>query len=114
MSEHFPTVETNRPGGFASCFPVPDTRAALEHYEDLSSIVMANQEVPKWAWIRLGKAEIHLYLKEDHDPARAAAADLMVLDCEALERQVAAHRNGLFTAGLERILDGLVPTRPAR
>jgi hypothetical protein len=47
----------------------------------------------EWAWIRFGNAEIHLYLKEDHDPARtAAAADLSVLDCEALERQWSATR----------------------
>jgi hypothetical protein len=42
-------------------------------------------------WVRFESAEIHLYLKEDHDPARtAAAADLAVVDCEALEQQWSA------------------------
>jgi hypothetical protein len=66
-------------------------RAALAHYEQLGFIVMPYEEGTAWSWIRFGNAEIHLYLKENHDPARtAAAADLTVLDCEALERQWSA------------------------
>ena len=37
-----------------------------------------------------GTAELHLYLKKDHDPARTAAADLTVDDCEALAQQWSA------------------------
>lgn len=37
---------------------------------------------------RFGTAELHLYLKRDHDPARtAAAADHSVADCDAPARQ---------------------------
>jgi hypothetical protein len=72
--------------GFCPCFPVTDMRAALEHYERLGFAVMRYEEGAHWAWARFGSAEIHLYLKQDHDPARtAAAADLAVEDCEALE-----------------------------
>jgi hypothetical protein len=93
MSEHFPPAEPNKQAGFAPCFPVTDMRAALEHYKELGFNVMLYAEVAKWAWVRFGNAEIHLYLKEDHDPARtAAAADLSVLDCETLERQWSATR----------------------
>jgi len=36
-------------------------------------------------WARFENAEIHLYVKEDHDPGRTAAcADLTVVDCEAV------------------------------
>jgi hypothetical protein len=91
VSEHFAPVEPNTQAGFAPCFPVTDMRAALAHYEKLGFVVMPFEEGTKWAWIRFGNAEIHLYLKEDHDPARsAAAADLTVLDCDALERQWSA------------------------
>jgi hypothetical protein len=71
---------------FAPCFPVTDMRAALAHYEQLGFEVMPWEVGAEWAWVRLGAAELHLYLKPDHDPARtAAAADLAVEDCEALE-----------------------------
>jgi hypothetical protein len=44
-----------------------------------------------WGWARFENAEIHLYVKEDHDPARtAASADLTVVDCDALEGQWSA------------------------
>jgi hypothetical protein len=91
VTDHFPPVETDKQAGFAPCFPATDMRAALAHYEQLGFIVMPYEEGRAWSWIRFGNAEIHLYLKEDHDPARtAAAADLTVLDCEALERQWSA------------------------
>lgn len=77
--------------GFAPCFPVTNMRAALEHYEELGFDVMPYEEGAEWAWVRFGNAEIHLYLKADHDPKRtAAAADLSVVDCEALQRQWSA------------------------
>jgi hypothetical protein len=78
MSEHFAPAEPNKQAGFAPCFPVTDMSAALEHYEELGFIVMPYEQGAQWAWVRFGNAEIHLYLKEDHDPARtAAAADLL-------------------------------------
>ncbi len=80
MNERRPTA------GFSPCFPVGDMRAALAHYEQLGFEVMAWAEGTEWAWARFGAAELHLYLKRDHDPARtAAAADLAVEDCDALE-----------------------------
>jgi hypothetical protein len=91
VSEHFAPVQPDAQAGFAPCFPVRDLRAALAHYEELGFIVMPYEAGAAWAWIRFGNAEIHLYLKEDHDPARtAAAADLAVVDCDALERQWSA------------------------
>jgi hypothetical protein len=70
MSEHFRPVEPATQAGF---------------------VVMPYTGGAEWAWIRFGNAEIHLYVKEDHDPARtAAAADLNVVDCDALERQWSA------------------------
>jgi hypothetical protein len=88
VSEHFAPVKANTQAGFAPCFPVTDMAAALAHYEQLGFVVMPYVDGAQWAWIRFGNAEIHLYLKVDHDPSRtAAAADLSVLDCEALERQ---------------------------
>jgi hypothetical protein len=75
-------------GGFSPCFPVTDMRVALAHYEQLGFAVMPDAEASEWAWVRFGPAELHLYLKRDHDPARtAAAADLSVADCDALARQ---------------------------
>jgi len=72
--------------GFSPCFPVKDMRAALAHYQQLGFEVMPFYEGADWAWARFGAAELHLYLKRDHDPARtAAAADLAVEDCDALE-----------------------------
>ena len=78
-------------GGFSPCFPVTDMRVALAHYEQLGFAVMPDAEASGWAWARFGPAELHLYLKEDHDPARtAAAADLSVADCDALARRWSA------------------------
>ena len=75
-------------GGFSPCFPVTDMRVALEHYERLGFAVMPYAEGTAWAWARFGLAELRLYLKQDHDPARtAAAADLSVEDCDALARE---------------------------
>jgi hypothetical protein len=74
------------PTGFAPCFPVTDMRATLQHYRKLGFDVMEYVDGAEWAWARFGVAEIHLFLKRDHDPARtAAAADLLVEDCDALE-----------------------------
>jgi hypothetical protein len=83
----------HRAAGFCPCFPVTDMRAALAHYEQLGFEVMRYEDGAEWAWAwaRFGTAELHLYLKKDHDPARtAAAADLTVKDCDALERQWSA------------------------
>jgi len=78
----------DRATGFCPCFPVTDMRAALAHYEQLGFEVMRYEEGAEWGWARFGTAELHLYLKDDHDPARtAAAADLDVEDCETLARQ---------------------------
>ena len=77
--------------GFSPCFPVADMRATLAHYEQLGFEVMPYEQATEWAWARFGTAELHLYLKKDHDPARtAAAADLSVADCDALARQWSA------------------------
>lgn len=62
-----------RPGaisGFAPCFPVRDMRAALAHYERLGFEVMPYTEGITWAWTRLGPAELHLFVKDEHDPGR--------------------------------------------
>jgi len=65
--------------------------AALAHYRQLGFEVMPGAERAEWAWARLGTAELHLFLKKDHDPARtAAAADLPVEDCDALSQQWSA------------------------
>ncbi len=62
-------------------------QAALEHYERLGFDVMPFTDGMAWAWVRFGAAEIHLFLKKDHDPSTtAAAADLMVDDVDKLER----------------------------
>jgi uncharacterized glyoxalase superfamily protein PhnB len=54
-------------------------RAALAHYEQLGFEVMPYTEGITWAWARLGPAELHLFVKDNHDPATtAAAADLQV------------------------------------
>jgi uncharacterized protein len=77
--------------GFAPCFPTRDMHASLTHYQQLGFTVMPYTTGAEWGWARIGNAEIHLYLKADHDPARtAAAADLTVPDCDALERQLSA------------------------
>jgi uncharacterized glyoxalase superfamily protein PhnB len=62
-------------------------RAALAHYEQLGFEVMPYAEGTTWAWARLGTAELHLFVKDDHDPATtAAAADLRVDDADAFHR----------------------------
>jgi len=69
--------------GFAPCFPVRDMRAALVHYEQLGFQVMPYTHGTTWAWAKLGPAELHLFVKDDHDPATtAAAADLKVADAD--------------------------------
>lgn len=73
--------------GFAPCFPVRDVQAALAHYERLGFDVMPFEDGTGWAWVRFGAAELHLFLKKDHDPSTtAAAADLLVDDVDELER----------------------------
>jgi hypothetical protein len=54
-------------------------RAALIHYDQLGFEVMPYSAGMTWAWARLGPAELHLFVEDDHDPATtAAAADLQV------------------------------------
>ena len=78
--------------GFAPCFPVRDVQAALAHYERLGFDVMPFEDGMEWAWVRFGAAELHLFLKRDHDPnTTAAAADLMVDDVDELERGLERH-----------------------
>jgi len=85
--------------GFAPCFPVRDVRAALAHYERLGFDVMPYAAGTRWAWARLGAAELHLFQKDDHDPATtAAAADLAVGDADDFERTLSA-------TGVERTSD---------
>jgi len=73
--------------GFAPCFPVRDLWAALAHYERLGFEGMTYTQGMTWAWARLGTAELHLFVKDDHDPATtAAAADLQVSDVDELHR----------------------------
>ena len=85
--------------GFAPCFPVQDVRAALAHYERLGFDVMPYAAGTRWAWARLGAAELHLFQKDDHDPATtAAAADLAVGDADDFERTLSA-------TGVERTSD---------
>jgi hypothetical protein len=88
MSDQLAANDYDRAAGFRPCFPVTDMRASLAHYEQLGFEVMPYEEGAEWGWARFGTAELHLYLKKDHDPARtAAAADLSVDDCEAVARQ---------------------------
>jgi hypothetical protein len=62
-------------------------RAALAHYERLGFGVMPYTQGMTWAWARLGAAELHLFVKVDHDPATtAAAADLQVEDVGEFHR----------------------------
>jgi predicted enzyme related to lactoylglutathione lyase len=82
---------TTRAAGFAPCFPVRDIRAALAHYGQLGFEVMPYTAGMAWAWARLGAAELHLFVKDDHDPATtAAAADLAVADADEFERVLQA------------------------
>jgi uncharacterized glyoxalase superfamily protein PhnB len=72
--------------GFGPCFPVRNMQAALAHYEQLGFEVMPYTHGMTWAWARLGTAELHLFVKDDHDPATtAAAADLQVENADELE-----------------------------
>jgi hypothetical protein len=81
------TIGPRATGGFAPCFPVRDMRAALAHYERLGFKVMPYAEGITWAWARLGPAELHLFVKDDHDPATtAAAADLQVENADEFGR----------------------------
>ena len=45
-----------------------------------------------WAGARLGSAELHLFIKDDHNPATttAAAADIEVDDAGEIERELRA------------------------
>jgi hypothetical protein len=87
-------MDTGGPGtgtisarGFAPCFPVRDIRAALAHYQQLGFAVMPYAQGMTWAWARLGTAELHLFVKDNHDPATtAAAADLEVDDADEFGR----------------------------
>jgi uncharacterized glyoxalase superfamily protein PhnB len=85
------SVSGTSTAGFAPCFPVRDIRAALAHYEQLGFDVMPHTDGIGWAWVRLGAAELHLFVKDDHDPATtAAAADLAVDDADEFERALRA------------------------
>jgi hypothetical protein len=79
------------PTGFAPCFPVRDLQAALAHYAQLGFEVMPYADGMTWAWARLGPAELHLFVKDNHDPAStAAAADLQVADADEFGRLLRA------------------------
>src|SRR5215472_15223814 len=56
--------------GFAPCFPVRDIQAALAHYRQLGFDVMPCTEETGWAWVRLGTAELHLFVKTTTTPRR--------------------------------------------
>jgi hypothetical protein len=85
------SVSGTRTAGFAPCFPVRDVQAALAHYEQLGFDVMPYTDGMGWAWVRLGAAELHLFKKDDHDPATtAAAADLEVDDADEFGRMLSA------------------------
>jgi hypothetical protein len=91
VAKHLPQAKGGAHAGFAPCFPTTDLRAALAHYGQLGFTVMPYTTGAEWGWVRFEDAEIHFYLKQDHDPARtAAAADLTVVDCDALEREWSA------------------------
>ena len=73
--------------GFAPCFPVRHMESALAHYERLGFEVMPYSHGMTWAWTRLDVAELHLFVKGDHDPATtAAAADLQVENLDEFHR----------------------------
>ena len=79
------SVSGIKTAGFAPCFPVRDVQGALAHYAQLGFDVMPYTDGMRWAWVRLGAAELHLFKKDDHDPATtAAAADLEVDDADEL------------------------------
>jgi hypothetical protein len=72
---------------FAPCFPVTDMKTSLAHYIGLGFEAMEYEDGMDWVWVRFGIAELHLFLKRDHDPSTttAAAADLVVADGDAIE-----------------------------
>jgi uncharacterized glyoxalase superfamily protein PhnB len=87
MATDGPVTGNSGVGGFAPCFPVSNMQAALVHYDRLGFEVMPYTPGMTWAWARLGAAELHLSVKDDHDPATtAAAADLQVENADELER----------------------------
>jgi hypothetical protein len=87
MSSDRLAAETRATSGFAPCFPVRYVQAALAHYEQLGFEVMPFEDGMEWAWVRFGAAEIHLFLKKDHNPSTtAAAADLKVDNVDELVR----------------------------
>ena len=91
MSDDELKPQVPRSRGFAPCFPSQDIRAALAHYEALGFEVMPFEEGMEWAWARFNGAELHLFYKENHDPATtAAAADLVVENVDDVERRWAA------------------------
>jgi hypothetical protein len=66
-------------------------QAALAHYGQLGFEVLPYEAGMQWAWARLGATELHLFVKEDHDPGTtAAAADLEVDDADEFERMLSA------------------------
>jgi hypothetical protein len=71
---------------FAPCFPVTNMKASIAHYIGLGFEAMECEDGMEWACIRFGIAELHLFLKGDHDPSTTAAApDLVVADVGAFE-----------------------------
>jgi catechol 2,3-dioxygenase-like lactoylglutathione lyase family enzyme len=87
MATDGPIIGNPGAGGFAPCFPVRDMQAALAHYQRLGFEVMPYTPGMTWAWARLGPAELHLFVKDDHDPAStAAAADLQVENADEFGR----------------------------
>jgi hypothetical protein len=83
MTTDGPVPESPGARGFAPCFPVRDIQAALAPYEQLGFQDMLYTQGTTWAWARLGTAELHLFVKDNHDPATtAAAADLEIADVD--------------------------------
>jgi hypothetical protein len=60
--------------GFAPCFPVRDIETAPAHYEELGFDVMPYTAETGWAWVRLGTAELHLFVKDGTTPRRPRRA----------------------------------------
>lgn len=87
MATDRPVIAKTNAHSFAPCFPVRDMQAALAHYAQLGFEVVPYTEGMTWAWAKLGAAELHLFIKNDHDPATtAAAADLAVENADEFER----------------------------
>ncbi len=86
MTDQPSNVDAHAVSHVAPCFPVTDIKASLAHYGGLGFETMEYEDGMEWAWVRFGIAELHLFLKRDHDPATtAAAADLVVADADALQ-----------------------------